>query len=89
MDDKATIKYVKDIIKDYINDFKMQNWVANNMIYYRNRLDNSATPEKAFMYVIQSATSRYKELSFNDQQKIGGTLWHLLKNKNHSLTRLW
>ncbi len=83
------IKYINDLIVNYINDRKMRQWVENCMCYYRNRLNENATLEEAFMYVMQSATSRFTDLSVEEQKQVAKSLWDLLKEKNHSLTRLW
>ena len=88
MDIITTTKYMKDVIKNYINNRMEQKRIAHNMQWLRkhNMVD---TCEEAFMFEMQSATSVYTELSIDEQEKVAGSVWYLLKNKNHSLTRLW
>ena len=82
------IECVNYIIKEYINDRKMQNWLVNNMIYYHNRLNNNANTKQAFGYVIQSPISIYTS-NKDEEETIINTLWQVLEGKNHSITRVW
>lgn len=83
-----TIKYINDVIKNYINNKKQQKRIANNM-YVTHNNNPSWSVEDAFMFEMQSVTSIYTELSISEQKKVAVSLWNLLKNKNHSLSRLW
>lgn len=88
METNTTIKYMNDVIKNYINNKKQQKRIAHNMYVTHN--DNpSCSVEDAFMFEMQGVTSIYTELSISEQKKVAGSLWNLLKNKNHSLSRLW
>ena len=58
-------------------------------MYVKHNDNPSWSVEDAFMFEMQSVTSIYTELSISEQKKVAGSLWHLLKNKNHSISRLW
>lgn len=88
METNTTIKYINDVIKNYINNKNQQKRIANNM-YVTHNNNPSWSVEDAFMFEMQSVTSIYTELSISEQKKVAGSLWYLLKNKNHSLSRLW
>lgn len=88
METNTTIKYMNDVIKNYINNKKQQKRIAHNM-YVKHNDNPSWSVEDAFMFEMQSVTSIYTELSISEQKKVAGSLWYLLKNKNHSLSRLW
>ena len=88
MDTNTTIKYINDVIRNYINNKKQQKRIANNM-YVKHNDNPSWSVEDAFMFEMQSVTSIYTELSISEQEKVASSLWNILKNKNHSLSRLW
>ena len=89
MDKSKLINYISDIIKNYINNKKQLKRIANNMLYYRNTLKKDSTLKQAFMFVMQSTTSIYTDLSTKEQEYIASELWEALVRKNHSLTKLW
>lgn len=82
------IKCVNFIIKDYLNDKVARTMIENNMIFYRNRINENATTKQAFSWAIQPPISLFTS-NRNEEQAICNTLWQVLDSKNHSITRLW
>lgn len=82
------LECVNFIIRNYLNNKEERTMLENNMIYYRNRLDEQATTKQAFSYVIQSPISMFTS-NRDEEQTICNTLWNILESKNHTLTKLW
>jgi hypothetical protein len=82
------IDCVNYIIKNYLNDKIERTRIENNMIYYRNRLNNNATTKQAFSWVIQSAISLFTS-NRDTEQAVCDTLWQVLESKKHKLISLW
>lgn len=82
------INIVNNIIREYLNIKSRYERIKHNMLWCHKNLKSCDTTKNAFAYVIQSAISSYNAKE-SEYDAITNTLWQVLENKNHSLTRLW
>ena len=93
MNNDRKLECIEDLVKNYLNNKKEYSRIRNNMVWYRESMKKTqgvdVTPEQAFMFVMQSPTSTYQDLTIAEQKEVAASLWAALVRKNYSLTRIW
>ena len=93
MSNERKLECIADLVKNYLGSKKEYSRIRNNMIWYKESMKKNkgvdVTPEQAFMFVMQSPTSIYQDLTFTEQEEVAASLWAALVRKNYSLTRIW
>ena len=93
MNNDRKLECIADLVKNCLNKKQEYTRIRNNMIWYRESMKENhgmdVTPEQAFMFVMQSSTSIYQDLTAAEQKEVAASLWAALVRKNYSLTRIW
>ena len=93
MNNDRKLECIADLVKNYLNNKREYSRIRNNMVWYRESMKKTqgadVTPEQAFMFVMQSPTSTYQDLTVAEQKEVAASLWAALVRKNYSLTRIW